>query len=51
MLKFNYKGRTVAYMPLDEATTVPQVKAARSLAAGMAGTYVHRITIIRPING
>ena len=48
MLKFTYKGHEIAYMPLAEAT-VPQIRAARSLAADRIGKDVYRIRTTRVV--
>ena len=50
MLKFNYKGRTVAYMELG-CVSMDEIKAARAIAAGLAKTDTINIRVVTDARG
>ena len=50
MLRFNYKGRTVAYMDL-KGVSMDDIRAARSIAADLAHTDVTNIHVRTDANG
>lgn len=50
MLRFNYKGHTVAYMEL-EGVSMDDIKAARAIAADLAGAGTVNIRIVTDARG
>ena len=44
MIRFTYKGKTLAYMPTI-GTTIEQVKACRELVSGLFGLNLYDIVI------